>query len=341
MSQPPRDPDVATDRLLRQALRQPSNAGPTAACPDAETLAAWLGGGLTGDRIDQARAHVADCAHCQAVLAAMVRTESDAAGAAPAPRRWWAWAVPLAAAAAAVLVWAALPRGRAVVSPPVDQRSAMAEAKDRDQLAAAPAPARDDSRARGDVKDVAAAQPGKLNDRQKKAQAPAEPKAEVAAPAPAAPPAATAAVANAPAAARELGRLNENVAQRALGTTVIASPDPRVRWRIAGATVERTTDSGSNWLATPTGLDVQLTAGAATSSSVCWLVGRGGAVLITTDGRTWRRVAFPETTDLSAVQATDAQSAVVTTADGRVFSTSDAGATWIRRSLQEIRTAPF
>ena len=39
---------------------------------------------------------------------------------------------------------------------------------------------------------------------------------------------------------------------------------------------------------------------------------------------------FPEITDLSAVRATDARAASVTTADGRTFGTTDGGSTWIR-----------
>jgi photosystem II stability/assembly factor-like uncharacterized protein len=51
-------------------------------------------------------------------------------------------------------------------------------------------------------------------------------------------------------------------------------------------------------------------------------------VLLSTDGRSWRRVAFPEMADLAAVQAADAQTANVTTADGRMFRTTDGGLTW-------------
>ena len=113
-------------------------------------------------------------------------------------------------------------------------------------------------------------------------------------------------------------------------------PDPSVRWRIAGSVVQRSTNGGARWDAVPTGVASALTAGAAPSASVCWLVGRAGVVLLSTDGLNWRRVAFPEVTDLSAIQATDARTASVSTADGRTFSTTDGGATWVRRPPQDF-----
>jgi photosystem II stability/assembly factor-like uncharacterized protein len=64
---------------------------------------------------------------------------------------------------------------------------------------------------------------------------------------------------------------------------------------------------------------------------VCWFVGRAGLVVRTTDGRAWALVSFPERLDLASITAADAQSASVTTVDGRVFVTTDGGATWRRR----------
>jgi photosystem II stability/assembly factor-like uncharacterized protein len=51
-------------------------------------------------------------------------------------------------------------------------------------------------------------------------------------------------------------------------------------------------------------------------------------VLLTTNGRTWRRVEFPETTNLSAVVAQDGLAAIVMTSDGRRFATRDGGRIW-------------
>ena len=99
---------------------------------------------------------------------------------------------------------------------------------------------------------------------------------------------------------------------------------------MVGARVERTVDGGARWEAQPTGTTTELDAGAAPSRSICWMIGRGGVVLLSTDGQSWRRLPFPEATDLSGVRATDARAAEVTTADGRTFKTTDAGATWAR-----------
>jgi photosystem II stability/assembly factor-like uncharacterized protein len=58
------------------------------------------------------------------------------------------------------------------------------------------------------------------------------------------------------------------------------------------------------------------------------MVGRGGTVLLSIDGSSWRQLAFPEAVDLTSVAATSAGAATVTTSDGRVFGTTDGGATW-------------
>jgi hypothetical protein len=323
--------DASTDRLLRQALRPPSSAAPSEACLDAETLAAWMSGNLSGTRMDEARTHLADCAHCQAVLATMARIEPSLNAGAPerGVRRWWAWMVPLTAAAAALFIWIALPRDRTVTTPAVEQQTALADAKAR--LQAAPPPP-----AVASSKDQAAnvAPEKKLEELRTTPVTEPKPAAPTAA-APVAPAPAQAPVTAPVPAERDLGRLNERVAKLAAPPIIITSPDAMIRWRVTGATVERSIDSGSTWKPTSSGITSDLTAGAAPSSSVCWLVGRGGVVLLSTDGSTWRRVAFPDTTDLSAVRATDAQSAVVTTSDGRTFATTNGGVSWVRQPLQE------
>jgi hypothetical protein len=152
---------------------------------------------------------------------------------------------------------------------------------------------------------------------------------EVAGAAPVSPP-----TASPPAAAAEAAPMAKAMVARPAPLVEIVSSNPGSRWRIvAGRSVQRSMDGGSTWQDQELGVSVALTAGSSPMPSVCWLVGSGGTVLVTVDGRTWRRVAFPEAVELIAVRATDAQSATVTTADGRTFSTVDGGATWGRTGV--------
>ena len=109
----------------------------------------------------------------------------------------------------------------------------------------------------------------------------------------------------------------------------IVSPNPDVRWRILTAgSVERSVDGGTTWQTQSTGVRATLTAGAAPSPTICWLVGPGGIVVVSIDGRSWQRVGFPESIDLTSVRASDGANATVTAADGRTFTTIDGGKTW-------------
>ena len=111
---------------------------------------------------------------------------------------------------------------------------------------------------------------------------------------------------------------------------VIVSSNPATRFRLlTGGGVQRSADGGATWRMESTGVTETLIAGASPSPSVCWLIGRSGIVLLSTDGRTWRRVASPAG-DLRAIAATDHENATVTTADGRAFVTTDGGQTWAR-----------
>ena len=120
---------------------------------------------------------------------------------------------------------------------------------------------------------------------------------------------------------------------------MIRVPDSRVQWRVSGAVVQRSSDDGQSWQPQTTGTATELLAGSATSDRICWIVGRAGTVLLTVDGERWQRLAFPDAAiDLIGVLARDADTATVTTADGRTYRTTDRGRTW---TLQEIPPAPF
>lgn len=111
--------------------------------------------------------------------------------------------------------------------------------------------------------------------------------------------------------------------------TIIATPDPKVIWRIAeGGFVERTTDGGTSWQGQLPDPSAQLAAGSAPSVKICWFVGNNGVILLTKDAKTWKRVRPPLTADFVAVTAQDDSTATITTADGRRFMTTDGGKHW-------------
>ena len=295
-------------------------------CLDAETLAAWVDGGLKGAALEDVRTHVAGCDRCQMLLGAMGRTR--AAVPSPEPehsrRRWLAWAVPLTAAATAIAIWIAVPKPSSAPVPsaaavsvapppaspsldtlpsPAAKEEAASPQASRDAKQAPPPPvARETSDAgrpvaRNDelLRDAARPEADAREQRALRAPAAAAPAA------PAAPP---------PEAAAGAAAQSANV----LAERVQLAPR-----------------CGAAWSAAMPAAESELTAGSSPATGICWVVGRGGAVWRSVDGRTWQRVTFPEITDLSAVMATDARSASVSSADGRTFRTSDGGLTWTRR----------
>jgi hypothetical protein len=76
------------------------------------------------------------------------------------------------------------------------------------------------------------------------------------------------------------------------------------------------------------GVAADLTAGAAPSATVCWIVGRSGTIVRTIDGVNWAKVVPPTDADLVAVAADSAEHAIVTTVAGKNFETSDGGTSW-------------
>jgi len=377
------------ERLLRESLATSQQMPGTGPCLDAETLGAWLEGGLTGSQLAAAQEHMAGCGSCQASMAALVRATPMA----PEPEPWWRralgarWLVPVAATATAIAIWVFVPREE-FMRPPEQPQTAAREASplaepsersaailteksaDENFVAGSPSAERSDPAVEGARVPTAAASdtreqlmiaaPPALQRRESelKADAPATPVPESArgrqeaapasvgraaedAPAPAASapaPGASAAARATPApstadrAPNQTGRsgtLQESVTVQTQLT--LLSPGTAFRWRIGPAgSVEFSTDAGATWELRPTGVTADLTAGAAPGGTVCWVVGRAGTVLLTTDGRQWRRLASPTAADLNGVEATDARTATVTSVDGSRFRTVDGGATWER-----------
>jgi Putative zinc-finger len=359
--------DNAIEHLLRERPGA-GGSSVRGVCLDVDTLAAWMDDALGSEERAAAESHVADCSRCQALLAAMARTTPvTPANRSWWRRPAFAWALPLTAAAAALVIWIATPgvNERPVLTvadskttgepaspsgaPASIAPSSLAGAKTgaRDELKSIPQkqaaaakkelPERDKASGGtvGRLQAEASRQPPEEERVGVEGRAEGQPETKrdalrqksssnvvAAAPPPSA--GAPASTADAPAPMAKM------MAARVAPIVEIVSSNPGSRWRIVGGrTVERSMDGGSTWQQQDTGVSGTLTAGSSPLPSVCWLVGSGGTVLVTSDGRSWRHVSFPETADLIAIRATDAQSATVTTADGRTFSTTDGGLTWV------------
>jgi hypothetical protein len=389
------DRDRAIEALLRSRRADESGA----ACIDAESLAAWMEGGLPADMRARVEQHAADCARCQALLASMARTAPELED-----RQWWRtamtkWVVPVAAMATALVVWVAVGRNSSPSTPPPASSSPVIEAPREapaPPVADRPVPparrrgeeAKREKTSRVDARTGAAAEPtqqsepraavggiagGQVDMIRPQAQAGADsvargpvpptaspvpslsppapapvlPVPQAASPSPAsstqsktAPPGVTETVTVTDATASNLAAARgRGVAGRIDGGPrefEITSADPNYRWRIVPpVSIQRSTDGGRTWAVVdpvPAAGNlpaVILTAGSSPAPDICWIVGRNGVVLISTDGATWRRRQLPESADLIGVRATAATRAVVTTVDGRQFSTTDAGVTWV------------
>ena len=365
--------DEAIDRLLKATLRG-NDPQSSAACVDAETLAAWSDGTLSTDEAGAVELHVSNCARCQAVMAVFAKTEPAAAAAVPFWRRWpvgWLIPVATAAAVAALVIWVASPAPTPSI--PADR---IARTELQPAPVAPPAPLVPEPQTAAAAQPAATATPATPSPALPAApQIPATTSPSASPAPPALPAPQTAAAKAAPAAAPPAPRSPEeavtvsgsspvNEVQRArpsalaadsvtaasieivssafpgpaaaqggagrgggrAGGAVIAAPP--ARWRILpSGSIERSMTSGASWERVATYAPGAITGGAAPSASVCWLIGRAGIVLLAIDGR-FERLSFPATADLASIRATDARQATVTTTDGRVFNTTDGGASW-------------
>ena len=112
---------------------------------------------------------------------------------------------------------------------------------------------------------------------------------------------------------------------------VILASNTTVRWRLLSAgRIEQSVDSGNTWVNQNSGVKVELLEGSAPSEAVCWIVGRSGSILRTTDsGGHWNKVVSPIRGDVAGVQAADAMTAEIFDANkSSRFVTHDGGATW-------------
>jgi hypothetical protein len=102
-------------------------------------------------------------------------------------------------------------------------------------------------------------------------------------------------------------------------------------WRPGRAgLLEFSPNGGRSWIRQSSGVAVDLLTGSAPSDKVCWIVGRVGAILLTTDsGGHWKLLSSPLKEDLGGIRAMDALHATIWNARStKYFATSDGGLTW-------------
>ena len=115
------------------------------------------------------------------------------------------------------------------------------------------------------------------------------------------------------------------------GGTIIVAPNDAYSWRVSSnGRIEHSTDNSRTWMLQKSGVATDLTAGSATSGKVCWVVGKAGTVLLTTDrGKHWKQLTSPTKEDLGGVNAVDDKRASIwTVSHSKSFETNDGGATW-------------
>jgi hypothetical protein len=110
---------------------------------------------------------------------------------------------------------------------------------------------------------------------------------------------------------------------------LVATQNRSVMWRIGAAgLIEHSADGGAIWQAQASNVEAELLAGSAPTEKICWVVGRAGTIVRTTDGEHWEKIAPPAPLDYVGVTASDALRAVVLAEGGKRFRTADGGRTW-------------
>jgi hypothetical protein len=318
--------------LVRNALR-PDGRKPADSCPDPELIAAYYERSAGQDELPRLDRHLSTCRACHAQLAALAREGDSSRARMPDAPSWqflqWRFLVPIASAVAIATAWLVArpqppaPSSQVATSAPVEPAPERPLTQGRDQ-------SRGGATASLDSRDhVASPLPTRES---------AVPMSAPIGPAPG-PSVMRESDSRGGSAASLEGRdhnpsplrTNESAPRTETGSalfaTVVISPDPAVRWRLTRTGIERSLDAGQRWQpqvrrpTAPTALRKCLRVMSAGRSA-------GGSVWRTADGERWLQTSSPTTAHLVAVQARDALTATVTTADAVRYVTTDGGRTW-------------
>jgi hypothetical protein len=304
------------------AERVQEDQRPPEPCPEADMLAAYYERALSPGEARQMDEHFEGCARCRGELQAMARAIG------PTPprklargRNYWLWLVPGITVAVAAYVWFTVgPAPSGFNTRPLD-RAVNSSASSRTGHAL-PGGTPGTVAGGGAAGEKTVVQVPEPPDDLRIIHPP------IVTPA-AAPVAPGVAARKKPkkSAATQSGTTGAGNAAGASATGQLPEDLPAWRFGPAGS-IERSDDGGLTWHLQLTGITSDLMAGVAISDRVCWIVGRGGTVLRTTDGQHWLLVEAPVGRDLVGVTAIDQHNARVTADDRSAYETSDGGQTW-------------
>ncbi|MGB6555042.1 MAG: YCF48-related protein [Candidatus Binataceae bacterium] len=330
--------DAILARALAAASGDLTQEGARDDCPDAALIAGWYDRSLEHAAAGRVEEHLAGCARCRMIVAALARADDAAAAPMAYARGGWRWifsprlAVPVLTGAIAILAVAVVfvERGRAPMQvaqiqvAQVSQAPRAAKALEVPRAAANLAPSTPPGES---AQALAMNQPALRAFAGRTA-------------------AAGGAISNSSAHLPRMAATEPRVAasgnmSRAMvakapglpaGTIGVVAPDRSSSWAIGRDGAIFHVDPTGAVSSQSSGVTADLTAGAAVSTRVCWIVGKAGTILRTTDGGAhWSQVSSPVAADLRAIKASSSNDAVAIDASGNRYVTSDAGATWSRR----------
>jgi hypothetical protein len=352
------------DRLLAAAHR--GRMPESSACPDAGTIAAYMDSGLdAGERASFER-HAADCPRCTEAIALIAAIDEHSNARATTPLvvawPWWRLLVPVATVLIVFVVWRELPlrESEAPVSETSESTPVSPTAR-RAEETVAPTEGADSATKPGEPARRSPAiqpRPRKADGEQRAPQAKEEEQRRQAY---AVPPstadsdsavsvylggqarqgasgdrkeAVTVVPPTAPEAAPEAGlraKRGDEALAKVAAPVQVTSADNAAAYRVMEErTVERSTDGGRTWVTEPTPVVTGLRVGSAPSGDICWLAGAAGLVLRRSADGAWHLVPLPQPLAIVRITATSAIDAVVSTANGQRWQTSDGGGRWER-----------
>jgi hypothetical protein len=345
--------DEPFDRLLTRTLRS-HRAAADEVCPEPDLLAAFVDGSLDRSERSSMERHASSCSRCAQILAA---TEASAQiPVAPVrPSIWtawrtWQWVVPVATAVTVVGVWVA-------VSRPGSQ-PAVAPAAEAPSSAIRTMPADNALRERPQQKLAVPANPAQVAE-EREAKSIEQPNADA--------PSASLAIASPPgsettrlkrealestaklakeekrvpeapavtarqeetASADRLNRERSFLSARADAAIVLVrTSNPQVLWRGRGQAIERSEDGGATWTLERS-VSESIAGGSSPLPDVVWFFSRSGLVMRHTLAG-WIESKVPAA-GIVSLRATSGDRATIELVDGRVFETTDSGASWKAR----------